>query len=65
MRYFPEPIDDFDLIYRMNGWRKAAVDAEDLVIDNNAQREEIKHIRVIVPDIGIAIFSSTFRVETK
>lgn len=38
--------------------------AEDLVIDDDTQSEEIKHIGEIMPDIGIAIFSSAFRVET-
>ena len=37
--------------------------AEDLVIDDDAQREEIKHVGKVVPDVGIAVLARTFRVE--
>lgn len=30
--------------------------AEDLVVNDNAERKEVKHIRKVVPDIGVSIF---------
>lgn len=64
MWYLTEPVDDLDLVNRMNGRRQAAVDTEDLVIYNNTQSKKIEHVGEIVPDIGVAVFSSAFGVET-
>lgn len=38
--------------------------AEDLVIDDHTEGKEIKHIREIVPYIGIAVLPRAFRIET-
>ena len=64
MRYFPIPVDDLDLVDRMDGRRKAAVDTEDLVVDDHTQCEEIKHVCEIVPNIGIAILACALCVES-
>ena len=40
------------------------MDTEYLVVDDNTQGKEIKHIREVVPDISVAIFSGTLGVET-
>lgn len=64
MWYLAEPVDDLDLVNRMNGRRQAAVDTEDLVIYNNAQSKKIEHVGEVVPDIGVAVFSSALGVET-
>ena len=37
--------------------------AEDLVVDHDAQGEEVEHVGKIVPDVGIAVFSGTLGVE--
>lgn len=44
--------------------RHTAMYAEDLVVDDHAQREIIKHIGEVVPDIGIAVFSRTLGVKS-
>lgn len=64
MWYLAKPVDDLDLVNRMNGRRQAAVDTEDLVIYNNTQSKKIEHVSEIVPDIGVTVFSSAFGVET-
>lgn len=64
MRYFPEAVDDLDLVYGMYRWGKATVDAENLVINDHRQREEVEHIREVMPYIRIAVFSRTFGVES-
>lgn len=38
--------------------------AEDLVVDDNTQGEEVEHVGKIMPDIGIAVFPRTFGVES-
>lgn len=37
--------------------------AEDLVVNDNTQREEVEHIRKVMPHICIPVFPRTFRVE--
>ena len=63
MWYLAEAIDDFDLIDRVYRWRKAAVDTEDLVVDDDTQCEEIKHVRKIMPDICVSVFPRALGVE--
>lgn len=36
---------------------------EYLVVDYHAQSKEIKHIRKVVPDVGIAVLPRALRVE--
>jgi hypothetical protein len=47
----------------VNGRRESTVYAEDLVVDNHAQREVVEHIRKIMPYIGIAILARTLGIE--
>ena len=37
--------------------------AKDLVVDYNAQGEEIEHVGEVVPNVRIAVFSSAFCVK--
>ena len=37
--------------------------AEDLVIDHDGQREEVEHVREVVPDVGVAVLAVAFGVE--
>ena len=37
--------------------------AEDLVIDDDGERQEVEHVGKIVPYIGIAVLARTFRVK--
>lgn len=52
------------LVDRMYAWTKSTMNAEDLVVDYDAQSEEIEHVGEVVPDIRIAVFPCTFGVET-
>lgn len=58
-----EAVDDLDLVDGVDGGRQTAVDAEDLVVDHHAQREEVEHVREVVPDIGVAVFARALCVE--
>lgn len=57
MRYLAKAINNFDLVDGVDGRGEAAMDAEDLVIDDHAQSKEIEHVGEIVPDIRITIFT--------
>lgn len=57
MRYLAKAINNFDLVDGVDGRGEAAMDAEDLVIDDHAQGKEIEHVGEIVPDIRITIFA--------
>ena len=63
MWYLPEPVDDLDLVDAVDAWAEAAVDTEDLVIDDDGQGQVVEHIRKVVPHIGIAVFATAFGVE--
>ena len=39
------------------GGKFTSMNAKDLIIDDNTQSEEVKHVRKIVPHIRISIFS--------
>lgn len=40
------------------------MNAEYLIVDYDAQRQEIKHVGKVVPDVGITILASTFGIES-
>ena len=63
MWYFPISINDLDLIDGMNRWRQAAMYTKDLVVDDHAQCEKIEHVRKIMPNIGVAVFSCALSVK--
>ena len=63
VRYLPEAIDDFDLIDAVDAGTQAAVHAENLVVDDDGEGEEVEHVGEVVPDVGVAVFAVAFGVE--
>lgn len=63
MRYLSKPVDDLDLVDGMYGRRQAAVHAEDLVVDDDREGEEVEHVGEVVPDVGVPVLARAFRVE--
>lgn len=47
----------------MLGFIRTTVDTEDLVIDDDAQGQEVEHIGEVVPHVRIPIFPRTLCVE--
>ena len=39
------------------------MEAEDVIIDHGCQRQVVKEVRQVLPDISIAVLSETFVVE--
>ena len=63
VRYLPEAIDDFDLVDAVDAGTEAAVHAEDLVVDDDGEGEEVEHVGKVVPDVGVAVFAVALGVE--
>ena len=40
-----------------------SMNAEDLVVDDHAQREEIEHVRKVMPHIRITVFPRTLCIK--
>lgn len=60
---FAEAVDDLDLVDGVDGGGEAAVDAEDLVVDDDAEGQEVEHVGEVVPHVGVAVFARTLGVE--
>ena len=63
VRYLAEAIDDFDLVDAVDAGTQAAVHAEDLVVDDDREGEEVEHVGEVVPDVGVAVFAVALGVE--
>lgn len=59
----PEPVDHFDLVDRVDRRREAAVDAEDLVVDDDGEGEEVEHVGEVLPHVGGSVLSHALGVE--
>ena len=64
MRNFLIPLDQPDVIKRSNFRREAAVDAEDLVVDEGCHREHVEDSAAVAPGAGVAVFVLTLIIET-
>lgn len=60
---FAEAVDDFDLVDRVDGGAEAAVDTEDLVVDDDGEGQVVEHVGEVVPDVCVAVLAAAFRVE--
>lgn len=63
VRDFAEAVDDADLVEGVDGGGQAAVDAEDAVVDDDAEGEEVEEVGEVVPYVGVAVFAVAFGVE--
>lgn len=63
MRDLSKPINNLNLIDRMDRRRQPAVHAEDLIVDDDAEGEKVEHVGEVVPDVGVAVFAGAFGVE--
>src|ERR1051326_9615302 len=63
MGYLAEAVNDLDLVDRVDARGKTAVDAEYLVVDDDRERQEVKHVGEVVPYVGIPVFPAAFSIE--
>jgi len=64
VRHLLFPVDQTNLIKIGDGGREAAMDAEDLPVDDGGQAEIVKYLRAQPPDVHRAVLSQTFVVES-
>jgi len=64
MRDFLDTVERADVIKGVDGWAETSVEAENLILNEGCEGEEIEEVRKILPDIGVAVFSQTLIVES-
>ena len=63
MRDLAEAIDDFHLVDAVDAGAQPPVHAEDGVVDDDAEGEEVEHVREVVPHGRVAVLAVAFRVK--
>ena len=64
VRHFNLSIDCSDLVECVQVGREATVKAENLVLDHRSKRQQIEQIGIVLPDVGIAVFTEALIIET-
>ena len=63
VRDLAEAVDDFDLVEAVDARAEPPVHAEDLVVDDDAEGEEVEHVGEVVPHVGVAVLAVALGVE--
>ena len=63
VRHLLLPVDDADLVERVDRGREAAVDAEDLVLDDGREREVVEDLGAIPPHVDRTVLAQALVVE--
>lgn len=63
MRHFLNAVEGANVVQRVNAWRQASVQAEDLVVDERGKWEVVEEIGEELPHIRIAVLAQTLVVE--
>ena len=63
MRHLHETIELTDLVQRVDAGREAAVQAEDVVLDDSGERQIVEEAGEILPDISVSILAKAFVIE--
>ena len=63
MRHLLDPVEGADIIQRVDGRGEAAVQAEDLVVDEGRQGQVVEEVGEEFPDVGVAVFAQALVVE--
>jgi hypothetical protein len=58
-----DAVDGADVIEGVDGGREAAVEAEDLVVDEGGEGEVVEKVGEGFPDVGVAVLPQTLVVE--
>ena len=59
-----ESVDDLYLVEAVNAGAQTPMHAEYIVVDDDAQGEEVKHVGEIMPHACISILPIAFRIES-
>ena len=58
------PLDEPDLVQGPDVGREAAVDAEDLAVDERGYGEHVKHLAAVAPDVAVAVLVLALVIKT-
>ena len=57
------PLDESDLVQSPDVGREAAVDAEDLAVDERGDGEHVEHLAAVAPHVAVAILVLTLVIK--
>ena len=57
------PVQSANVVEGVDAGRKAAVETEDLVLDEGSERKVVEEVSKVLPDIGISVLPKTLVVE--
>ena len=63
MRHLLNPIERADIVERVDAGRQAAVQTEDLVVDERGQGQVVEQVGKVLPHVGVAVLAQAFVVE--
>ena len=63
MRHLLDPVQRPDIVEGVDTRRQAAVQAEDLVVDEGGEREVVEEVGEVFPDVGVAVLAEALVVE--
>ena len=63
VRHLLLAVDGADLVERVDGRAQAPVDAEDAVVDDGRQAQEVEDLRAVLPDVHGTVLSQALVVE--
>lgn len=58
-----DAVETTNVVKGIDRWTQAAVQTEDLVLDQRGQREVIEEIGEVLPDVRVAVLAEAFVVE--
>lgn len=63
VRNFLDPVEGTDIIEGINAGREAAVEAEDLIVDEGGEGEVVEEVGEVLPNIGVAVLAEALVVK--
>ena len=63
VRHFDASIQLLDVVKCVQVWRQAAVEAEDLVLDDCCERQQVKQVSEVLPNVGISVLPEALVVK--
>lgn len=63
MRHLLYPVQRADVVERVYGRGQAAVEAEDLVVDEGSEGKEVEEVGEVLPHVRVAVLAQALVVE--
>lgn len=64
MRNFDNPVNFTHLIESVEAWRQTSMQAENLLLNDGAEREVVEEVGQVLPDVRVTILPKTFVIKT-